>query len=189
MQSHYFTLELGDVTIYTVYSILWDYHDTVSYHNRGSRMAKKNSEEDTHVPFPVQPVWSFLNMASVQSYVWAPDFSITVAATTGVAIQAKCSASALMEIQPVYHDQKNTSHDVPGFLQSCKREFVCPTGGRREARTMTYSLKPWFSHWGVTEGCMTDRRYQTVHNMSDRDESIQWDVGTLPPLCTHAHSF
>lgn len=30
--------------------------------------------------------------------------------------------------------------------------------------------------------CLTDRVHQTVHNLPDRDDRIQWDVGTLPPF-------
>lgn len=72
-----------------------------------------------------------------------------------------------------------------GLLQPCKQESVCPTSGRREVRTVTDSLQPWFSYWSVT-----DKTHQTVHNLSDGDDRIPWGVGTRPPFSirTHEHT-
>lgn len=37
---------------------------------------------------------------------------------------------------------------------------------------------------------LIDSRQDTIHNLSDRDEKIQWDAATLPPfsLCAHTQT-
>lgn len=102
----------------------------------------------------------------------------------------KCSAPAHRNTTSVPWPKKHITR-YAWFLQPCKLESVCPTSGRREVRTVTDSHVMIFL-LVCDRGCLTDRRHQTVHNLSDRDERIQWDVGTPPPtlpLSPHTRLF
>ena len=107
--------------------------------------------------------------------------------TSAVAQKGKSVATTTLKVLSSCSDRNTTSVPRPlkhitwqdGLLQPCKQESVCPTSGRREVRTVTDSLQPWFSYWSVT-----DKMHQTVHNLSDGDDRIQWGVGTQPPFST-----